>query len=74
MRSRKSGVHGSSTSEVLYRDLLHIEWAAGNPAAVRRTIARLQLMARTYDITLDSLTEDTVNLVLSDRPSPVTAG
>lgn len=61
------------TSEVLYRDLLHIEWAAGNPAAVRRTVARLQQMARTYDITLDSLTEDTVNLVLSDRPSPVPA-
>ncbi|KOU59213.1 LysM peptidoglycan-binding domain-containing protein [Streptomyces sp. IGB124] len=62
------------TSEVLYRDLLHIEWAAGNPAAVRRTVARLQQMARTYDITLDSLTEDTINLVLSNRPSPVTAG
>ncbi|MFE9933672.1 LysM peptidoglycan-binding domain-containing protein [Streptomyces sp. NPDC005533] len=58
------------TSEVLYRDLLHIEWAAGNPAVVRRTVARLQQMARTYDITLDNLTEDTINLVLSDRPSP----
>ncbi|MFG2489318.1 LysM peptidoglycan-binding domain-containing protein [Streptomyces virginiae] len=62
------------TSEVLYRDLLHIEWTAGNPAAVHKTVARLQQMARTYDITLDSLTEDTVNLVLSDRPTPVTAG
>ncbi|MER7467909.1 LysM peptidoglycan-binding domain-containing protein [Streptomyces sp. NPDC097981] len=62
------------TSEVLYRDLLHIEWAAGNTAAIRKTVARLQHMARTYDITLDSLTEDTINLVLSGQPSPTTAG
>ncbi|MFF4429818.1 LysM peptidoglycan-binding domain-containing protein [Streptomyces sp. NPDC001513] len=61
------------TSEVLYRDLLHIEWAADNAAAVRRTVARLQQMARTYDITLNDLTEDTINLVLSGRPSPIAA-
>ncbi|WP_369780152.1 hypothetical protein [Streptomyces sp. R33] len=58
------------SSEVLYRDLLHIEWAAGNQAAIRKTIARLQQMARTYEITLDSLTEDTISLVLSGRPTP----
>ncbi|MFE5488966.1 LysM peptidoglycan-binding domain-containing protein [Streptomyces virginiae] len=75
--ARRTVLHAldiEETSEVLYRDLLHIEWAAGNPAAVRRTVARLQQMARIYDITLDSLTEDTINLVLSGRPSPVTAG
>lgn len=33
------------SSEVLYRDLLHIEWAADNTAALHRTIARLQQMA-----------------------------
>ncbi|KJY25693.1 hypothetical protein VR46_40985 [Streptomyces sp. NRRL S-444] len=49
-----------------------VEWAADNQAAIRRTVARLQQMARTYDITLDSLTEDTINLVLSGRPSPTT--
>ncbi|MCX5174313.1 LysM peptidoglycan-binding domain-containing protein [Streptomyces virginiae] len=75
--ARRTVLHAldiEETSEVLYRDLLHIEWTAGNPTAVHKTVARLQQMARTYDITLDSLTEDTVNLVLSDRPSPVTAG
>ncbi|MFD6913610.1 LysM peptidoglycan-binding domain-containing protein [Streptomyces virginiae] len=75
--ARRTVLHAldiEETSEVLYRDLLHIEWTAGNLTAVRRTVARLQQMARTYDITLDSLTEDTVNLVLSDRPSPVTTG
>ncbi|WP_407842116.1 LysM peptidoglycan-binding domain-containing protein (plasmid) [Streptomyces sp. DSM 116496] len=58
------------SSEVLYRDLLHIEWAADNTAALHRTIARIQQMARTYDITLDTLTEDTINLVLSGHPAP----
>ncbi|MGG8410349.1 LysM peptidoglycan-binding domain-containing protein [Streptomyces sp. 12297] len=57
------------TSEVLYRDLLTIEWAADNGAAVRKTIARLQQMARTYDITLDDATEDTIALVLSGAES-----
>ncbi|MGW3326285.1 LysM peptidoglycan-binding domain-containing protein [Streptomyces virginiae] len=75
--ARRTVLHSldiEETSEVLYRDLLHIEWTAKNPTAVRRTVARLQQMARTYDITLDSLTEDTVDLVLSDRPTPVTTG
>lgn len=58
------------SSEVLYRDLLHIEWAADNTAALHRTIARLQQMARTYDITLDTHTEDTINLMLSGHPAP----
>ncbi|MFE7184286.1 hypothetical protein [Streptomyces erythrochromogenes] len=55
------------TSEVLYRDLLHIEWAANNQAAVRSTVARLQQMAHAYDITLEALTEDSINLVLTSR-------
>ncbi|MGW1939253.1 LysM peptidoglycan-binding domain-containing protein [Streptomyces goshikiensis] len=58
------------TSEVLYRDLLTIEWAAGNTAAIRRTVARIQQMARTYDITLEDTTEDTIALVLSGKPAP----
>ncbi|MFD8984646.1 bacterial transcriptional activator domain-containing protein, partial [Streptomyces sp. NPDC059564] len=60
------------TSEVLYRDLLHIEWAADNHHAIRKTIARLQQMARTYDITLDGPTEDTINRVLAPRTFPIT--
>ncbi|MFF4104302.1 LysM peptidoglycan-binding domain-containing protein [Streptomyces sp. NPDC001903] len=53
------------TSEVLYRDLLHIERAADNQASIRRTVARVQQMARTYDITLDSLTENAINHALT---------
>ncbi|MFG2753924.1 LysM peptidoglycan-binding domain-containing protein [Streptomyces xanthophaeus] len=62
------------TSEVLYRDLLMIESAAGNEAAIRGTVARLQQMARTYDITLDGLTEDTIDGALSGRPFHVSTG
>ncbi|KPH98719.1 Peptidoglycan-binding lysin domain-containing protein [Actinobacteria bacterium OV450] len=73
-RTVQQGLDVEETSEVLYRDLLHIEWAADNQASIRRTVARVQQMARTYDITLDSLTEDTIDLVLSGRPSPTTVG
>ncbi|MFI1458816.1 LysM peptidoglycan-binding domain-containing protein [Streptomyces roseus] len=73
-RTVRQGLDVEETSEVLYRDLLHIESAAGNTAAIRKIIARLQQMARTYDITLDTLTEDTIDRVLSGRPSPTTAG
>ncbi|MCY0923429.1 MULTISPECIES: LysM peptidoglycan-binding domain-containing protein [unclassified Streptomyces] len=58
------------TSEVLYRDLLRIDWTAGNTTAVRKTVARVQQMARTYDITLDDSTEDTITRVLSQDPYP----
>ncbi|MFE6848798.1 LysM peptidoglycan-binding domain-containing protein [Streptomyces sp. NPDC057686] len=71
-RTVQQGLDIEETSEVLYRDLLHIEWAADNQAAIRRTVARVQQMARTYDITLDTLTEDTIDLVLTGRPSPAT--
>lgn len=62
------------TSEVLYRDLLQIEFAADDTVALRRTAARLQQMARTYDITLEGHTEDTVSLLLSGQPAPVATG
>ncbi|MFD9535042.1 LysM peptidoglycan-binding domain-containing protein [Streptomyces sp. NPDC060010] len=58
------------TSEVLYRDLLRIHWTAGNTTAVRKTVARVQQMARTYDITLDDSTEDTITRALSQDPYP----
>ncbi|MET9468891.1 bacterial transcriptional activator domain-containing protein [Streptomyces sp. NPDC006544] len=58
------------TSEILYRDLLKIEQAADNTTALRKTVARLQHMARTYDITLDTLTEETIDLALSGHPAP----
>ncbi|MFE3865066.1 LysM peptidoglycan-binding domain-containing protein [Streptomyces goshikiensis] len=67
------GLEVEETSEVLYRDLLTIERAAGNNTAIRRTVARIQQMARTYDITLEDTTEDTITLVLSGKPAPTGA-
>ncbi|MFD9411554.1 LysM peptidoglycan-binding domain-containing protein [Streptomyces sp. NPDC059989] len=69
-RTVHKGLEVEETSEVLYRDLLTIEWAAGNEAAVRRTVARIQQMARTYDLALEDATEDTITLVLSGKPAP----
>ncbi|MEU4953676.1 AfsR/SARP family transcriptional regulator [Streptomyces lavendulae] len=68
--ARRTVLHAldiEETSEVLYRDLLHIEWAADNHHAIRKTVARLQQMARTYDITLDGPTENTIDRVLTPR-------
>ena len=55
------------------RQRLNVASGVGR-SAIRRTVARLQHMARTYDITLDALTKDTIDLVLSGRPSPTTVG
>ncbi|MFF3214157.1 LysM peptidoglycan-binding domain-containing protein [Streptomyces sp. NPDC002886] len=71
-RAIQQALEIEETSELLYKDLLQIYRAADNTAALHRTIARLQQMARTYDITLDTLTEDTINLALSSQPAPVT--
>ncbi|UQW99142.1 LysM peptidoglycan-binding domain-containing protein [Streptomyces sp. RerS4] len=56
------------TSEVLYRDLITIEATTGNQAAVRKAVARLQQMARTYDITLDDTTETVIDQALTTGP------
>ncbi|MEV7525639.1 LysM peptidoglycan-binding domain-containing protein [Streptomyces sp. NPDC091371] len=61
------GLDVEETSEVLYRDLLTIEAAAGNDAAIRRTVARIQQMARTFDLDLEAATEDTITAVLSGQ-------
>ncbi|MFC9189319.1 hypothetical protein [Streptomyces cyaneofuscatus] len=49
---------------------MNIEWGAGNTAGVRKAIARLQQIARTYDISLEPVTEQLIDLVLSDRAAP----
>ncbi|MGW0751962.1 LysM peptidoglycan-binding domain-containing protein [Streptomyces sp. NPDC002587] len=68
-RTVHKGLDVEETSEVLYRDLLTIEWAAGNDASIRRTVARIQQMARTYDLTLEDATEDTIAQALSGKPA-----
>ncbi|GAA3386438.1 LysM peptidoglycan-binding domain-containing protein [Streptomyces racemochromogenes] len=70
-RTVQQALEIEETSEVLYRDLLHIETAAGNHTAVRKVVARAQHMARTYDITLDTATENTISDVLSATPARI---
>ncbi|MEU9304911.1 LysM peptidoglycan-binding domain-containing protein [Streptomyces sp. NPDC048269] len=69
-RTVHKGLDIEETSEVLYRDLLTIERAAGNDAAIRRTIARIQHMARTYDLTLEDTTQDTITHALTGNAAP----
>ncbi|WP_127361592.1 bacterial transcriptional activator domain-containing protein [Actinacidiphila soli] len=65
------GLDIDETAEVLYRDWMTIEWAAENTTGVRKAVARVQQVARTYDMSLDTITEQTIDLVLSpDRPEP----
>lgn len=73
-RATLRGLEIDETSEVLYRDWMNIEWGAGNTAGVRKAIARLHQVARTYDISLEPVTEQLIDLVLSDRPAPAHTG
>ncbi|MFD6798620.1 hypothetical protein [Streptomyces cyaneofuscatus] len=73
-RAALRGLEIDETSEVLYRDWMNIEWGAGNTAGVRKAIARLHQVARTYDISLEPVTEQLIDLVLSDRVAPSRTG
>ncbi|MFJ8870529.1 LysM peptidoglycan-binding domain-containing protein [Streptomyces sp. NPDC102473] len=68
------GLDVDETSEVLYRDWMRIEWATGNTTGVRKAITRLQQVTRTYDISLEPLTEQVIDLVLSQEPEHAAAG
>lgn len=73
-RAALRGLEIDETAEVLYRDWMNIEWGAGNTAGVRKAIARLQQVARTYDISLEPVTEQLIDLVLADRTAPSRTG
>jgi len=69
------GLDIDETAEVLYRDWMTIEWAAENTSGIRKAVARVQQVARSYDISLDTITEQTIDLVTSpDRSEPAHAG
>jgi len=69
------GLDIGQTAEVLHRDWMTIEWAAENTAGVRKAVARVQQVARSYDVSLEAITEQTIDLVTSpDRSEPAHAG
>ncbi|MFJ6637081.1 hypothetical protein ACIQMR_38070 [Streptomyces sp. NPDC091376] len=55
------------TAELLYRDSLRIEHAAGNRQGLHTAITRVQQINCTYDISMEPFTEQTIDLMLSDR-------
>ncbi|WP_069775525.1 BTAD domain-containing putative transcriptional regulator [Amycolatopsis mediterranei] len=61
------GLLAEPISEVLYRDLLRIEYRAGNVAAVRESADKLADLAAALDIELDDETTRLVSGLLHDR-------
>jgi DNA-binding SARP family transcriptional activator len=61
------GLLAEPISEVLYRDLLRIEYRAGNVAAVRETADKLADLAAALYIELDDETTRLVSGLLHDR-------
>lgn len=68
-RAAMRGLLAEPVSEILYRDLLRIEYRAGNLAAVRQTADKLAALAESLDVELDQETSALVSTLLADRPS-----
>jgi DNA-binding SARP family transcriptional activator len=68
-RAAMRGLQAEPVSEILYRDLLRIEYRAGNPAAVRETADKLSALAASLEVELDEETSTLVSSPLSGRGS-----
>jgi hypothetical protein len=64
-----TGLDADDTAELLYRDWLRIEHAAGNRQGLHTAIARVQQVNRAMDCSLESETEHLINDLLS-TPHP----
>ncbi|MFF6953866.1 hypothetical protein ACFZAD_35185 [Streptomyces iakyrus] len=60
------------TSELLYRDWMKIEAAAGNRPGLHTAIARLQHVTRTLNVPLEAETEQLIEQLLHTTSSPQT--
>jgi DNA-binding SARP family transcriptional activator len=69
LRAAMRGLQAEPVSEILYRDLLRIEYRAGNPAAVRETADKLSALAASLEVELDEETSTLVSSLLSGRGS-----
>ncbi|MFF5307586.1 hypothetical protein ACFY5F_50430 [Streptomyces sp. NPDC013161] len=68
-RAVATGLDVDDTAELLYRDWLRIEAAAGNRQGLHTAITRVQQMNRTLDCSLEPETEQLINDLL-DTPHP----
>ncbi|MDQ7805595.1 LysM peptidoglycan-binding domain-containing protein [Amycolatopsis sp. A133] len=66
-RAAMRGLLAEPVSEILYRDLLRIEYRAGNLAAVRQTADKLAALAASLDLELDEETSALVSTLLANR-------
>lgn len=58
------GLGSDDTAELLYRDLMHIEYTAGNRSGLHTAITRIQQINRTLDCDLETETEQLINELL----------
>jgi DNA-binding SARP family transcriptional activator len=64
-RAAMRGLLAEPVSEILYRDLLRIEYRAGNHLGVRETANKLTVLAESLDVELDEETSALVNALLA---------
>ncbi|QKV90411.1 LysM peptidoglycan-binding domain-containing protein [Streptomyces sp. NA02950] len=63
------GIDVEPTAELLYRDWMRIEHAAGNRGGLHTAITTLQQAIRTLDLDLEPETEQLISLLLINTPS-----
>ncbi|MDN3059413.1 LysM peptidoglycan-binding domain-containing protein [Streptomyces sp. SRF1] len=63
------GIDVEPTAELLYRDWMRIEHAAGNRGGLHTAITSLQQANRALDLDLDPETEHLISLLLTNTPS-----
>jgi hypothetical protein len=61
------GLQADPVSELLYRDLLRVEYRAGNTAAIREIADKLASIATSLQVDLDEETTQLVSGLLSGR-------
>ncbi len=71
-RAVATGLDVDDTAELLYRDWLRIEHAAGNRQGLHTAITRVQQVNRALDCSLETETEDLIRTLLT-RTSPAQA-
>lgn len=68
-RAVATGLDADDTAELLYRDWLRIEYAAGNRQGLHTAITRVQQVNRTLDCSLETETEQLISELLNG-PGP----
>ncbi|MEJ8640165.1 LysM peptidoglycan-binding domain-containing protein [Streptomyces sp. MS2.AVA.5] len=68
------GLDIDETAEVLYRDWIHIEQTAGNTAGALKAATMIQEITRSYDISIEPRTEQTIAQALTSPSAEAHTG